>query len=97
MSQVQTGKTIREITASEQQKGEFVATVFIGTEGVWDKTFAEKISEYSEPTIVLFADGVKTECGGASSAVGPFYCLADEKVYMDLTFMNELKTQFEAN
>jgi hypothetical protein len=46
--------------------------------------------------MVLFDDGVQTECGGASSAVGPFYCPSDEKVYIDLTFMNELKSRFGA-
>jgi predicted metalloprotease len=92
MSQVKTGETTREITAAEQQQGEFVATVFADTEDVWGKIFAENNSEYREPTMVLFADGVQTEYGGASSTVGPFYCPSDEKFYMDLTFMNELKT-----
>jgi predicted metalloprotease len=96
MTQVQTGGTSREITAEEKQQGEFVATVFADTEDVWSTIFTENNLDYRKPTMVLFSDGVQTECGGASAAVGPFYCPSDEKVYMDLTFMNELKSRFGA-
>ncbi len=86
----------RELTAEETKQGEFVSVVFADTEDVWGKLFAEQGSEYQKPTMVLFTDGVQTECGGASSAVGPFYCPADQKVYIDLSFMEELKTRFGA-
>lgn len=86
----------RELTEAEQTQGKFVSVVFADTEDVWGKLFAEQGSSYEQPKMVLFTDGVQTECGGASSAVGPFYCPADQKVYIDLSFMNELKTRFGA-
>ncbi|MFC5284290.1 neutral zinc metallopeptidase [Pedobacter alpinus] len=90
------GGTERELTASEKKQGEFVSVVFADTEDIWGKIFAEQGSNYQQPKMVLFTDGVQTECGGASSAVGPFYCPADQNVYIDLTFMDELKTRFGA-
>ena len=57
------------------------------TEDVWNEQFAKMGRKYQEPTLVLFSDQVPTEgCGFASSAVGPFYCPGDQKVYIDLTF-----------
>ncbi len=87
----------RELTAEEKEMGEFMATVLADTENVWHQIFRENnIGTYKEPTMVLFTDAVQTACGGASSALGPFYCPGDQKVYMDLTFFNELKTRFGA-
>ncbi len=87
----------RELTAEEKEMGEFMATVLADTENVWHQIFSENnIGTYKEPTMVLFTDAVQTACGGASSALGPFYCPADQKVYMDLTFFKELKTRFGA-
>ncbi len=86
----------RELSEAEIRQGEFVSVVFADTEDVWGKIFTDEGSSYQQPKMVLFTDGVQTECGGASSAVGPFYCPADQKVYIDLSFMEELKTRFGA-
>ncbi len=86
----------RELTAEEKELGEFVEVVFKDTEDVWNNIFRENGSSYREPGMVLFSDAVNTACGGASSASGPFYCPADEKIYMDLRFFEELRTRFGA-
>ena len=67
------------------------------TEDVWTDLFAKAGKKYQQPHLVMFSDRVKTEgCGLASTAVGPFYCPADEKVYIDLAFYDELKKRFHA-
>lgn len=90
------GGTERELTDTEKKQGEFVSVVFADTEDVWTKLFEEQGDVYEQPKMVLFSDGVQTDCGGASSAVGPFYCPADQKVYIDLSFMDELQNRFGA-
>lgn len=79
-------------TASEQELAQFVRVVLADTEDVWNKEF----SDYREPTLVMFTDYVQSACGNASAATGPFYCPADEKVYIDLSFYNDLKNKFGA-
>lgn len=87
----------RELTAEEKSMGEFAATVLADTEDIWTKIFQENnLGVYEKPKMVLFSGSVQTACGGASSASGPFYCPADKKVYMDLTFFEELKNRFGA-
>ncbi len=87
----------RELTAQEKEVGSFVATVLADTEDVWNQIFADNnLGDYAEPTMVLFTDAVSTACGNASSASGPFYCPADQDLYMDLAFFDELKTRFGA-
>lgn len=87
----------RELTAKEKEMGRFMATVLAYTENTWNQIFNENnLGQYQEPTMVLFTDAVSTGCGNASSASGPFYCPADQKVYMDLAFFEELKTRFGA-
>lgn len=87
----------RELTAQEKEVGDFVATVLADTEDVWSQIFRDNnLGDYKEPTMVLFSDAVRSGCGNASSASGPFYCPADQKLYMDLTFFDELKTRFGA-
>ena len=86
----------RELTAEEKQLGAFVSTVFADTEDVWAKIFAENGMKYQEPGMVMFTGQVSTACGKATSSVGPFYCPADKKVYMDLDFFQELKTKYGA-
>lgn len=94
----QTQQTERvELTAEQKKIGEFTATVLADTEDVWEKIFAEnRLGTYEKPTLVLFTASVNTGCGQASSSVGPFYCPADHKLYMDMDFFEELKTRFGA-
>jgi len=74
----------------------FVSVVLADTEDVWNTLFSGQGEDYPEPTLVLFKDAVQSACGSASSATGPFYCPADRKVYIDLSFYDELKNRFGA-
>ena len=76
----------------EEELAEFSATVLADTEDIWNQL----IKEYREPTMVLFSGYVQSACGGASSATGPFYCPADEKVYLDLSFFNDMAKKLNA-
>jgi predicted metalloprotease len=83
--------------AADDQRAEFVKVVLAETEDVWHKVFQEKWGkDYSEPILVLFRDMVQSGCGSASAASGPFYCPADQKLYIDLSFYEELQTRFNA-
>ncbi|MHA4893834.1 KPN_02809 family neutral zinc metallopeptidase [Pedobacter sp. PWIIR3] len=78
-------------------EGKFVDGVFESTNQVWEIQFKEMGSTYQEPEkLTLFTDYVQSACGGASSAVGPFYCPGDRKIYIDLSFYEELKNRFGA-
>jgi predicted metalloprotease len=66
------------------------------TEDVWRSTFSEAGQQYREPTLVLFTDQVQSACGFAGAATGPFYCPGDEKVYLDLSFFEEMQQQLGA-
>ena len=76
--------------------GKFVSVVLADTEDVWRDLFRKRNAEYREPKLVLFSGAVQSACGTASTAVGPFYCPADSKVYLDLTFFRELRERFGA-
>ncbi|MFL9829676.1 neutral zinc metallopeptidase [Flavobacterium sp. ST-87] len=86
----------RDLTAAELEEQAFVKTILADNEDVWSKIFEENNLQFKNPNIVLFNGAVQTACGNASSASGPFYCPGDQKVYMDLTFFEELKTKFGA-
>jgi hypothetical protein len=86
----------QELTPEQKEMGDFAKTVLAYTEDTWGQIFQENGMQYQEPKMVLFSDAVETACGSATSASGPFYCPADQKVYMDLEFMKELKTRFGA-
>jgi len=88
--------TAANSTQNDQQK-QFVATILGYTEDVWHEQFRQMNREYTEPKLVLFTDYVQSGCGNASAQVGPFYCPLDQKVYLDLSFFNELQTRFQAN
>ena len=79
-------------TPAEQELAEFTAVVLADTEDVWN----ELIKNYREPTLVLFSGRVNSACGSASSATGPFYCPADENVYIDLSFFKEMEAKLNA-
>ncbi|WP_184306088.1 KPN_02809 family neutral zinc metallopeptidase [Aporhodopirellula rubra] len=85
-----------ELTPAEKEAGEFVSTVFADTEDVWTRLFAENDMQYRKPTLVLFKDQVRSGCGMASSGTGPFYCPADQKVYLDTSFFSQLARQLGA-
>lgn len=81
----------------EEKQADFVKATLAMTEDVWTDLFAKAGKKYQEPRLILFSHRVNTEgCGLASTAVGPFYCPADEKVYIDLAFYDELKRRFHA-
>lgn len=86
----------QQTTPEEDAKAQFVSVVLQDTEDVWNKIFADQGKDYPEPTLVLFTGQSQSGCGFASSAVGPFYCPADQKVYIDLSFYDDLKTRFGA-
>ncbi|MFA6277839.1 MAG: neutral zinc metallopeptidase [Pedobacter sp.] len=77
-------------------QGKFVAGILESTEQVWEEQFNALGSQYEKPVLRLFRDGVQSACGNASSSVGPFYCPGDHKVYIDLSFYDELKNRFGA-
>lgn len=85
-----------ETKVDQDEKGHFVSVVLADTEDVWNKLFTEEGNRYKEPTLVLFSGAVNSACGSASSATGPFYCPGDEKVYIDLSFYDELQNKFGA-
>jgi len=76
---------------------QFVATVLAETEDVWNGIFEANGRDYPEPTLVLFEDRVSSACGFASAASGPFYCPGDQKLYIDLSFYDELARRFGAS
>lgn len=83
-------------SASEAELRDFVTRVLGDTEDVWNDQFRKLGAEYREPSLVLFREEVRSGCGVASAASGPFYCPADEKIYIDLSFYEELSRQFGA-
>ena len=96
--QQQAPGTVGGIATGEGGLGDFVGVVLKDTEDVWNKVFREQLGKtYREPKLVLFSGQVQSACGFTSSAAGPFYCPGDEKVYIDLTFYNELKTKFRVS
>ncbi|WP_448606583.1 KPN_02809 family neutral zinc metallopeptidase [Paenimyroides ceti] len=86
----------RELSEQEKTLGQFSKSVFVYNNETWQQIFEENGMTYKNPGMVLFDDAVNTACGSATSAAGPFYCPADEKVYMDLRFFEELHTRFGA-
>ncbi len=85
-----------EESAAEAHLREFVSFVLADTEQTWRGIFSGLGRTYEEPTLVLFSGAVESACGFAQAAVGPFYCPADHKVYIDLSFYEELQSRFGA-
>jgi len=90
-TQVQPGSSSTEDTAAE-----FIRVVLADTEDVWNSRFAAMGRSYEEPTLVMFTQSVDSACGWASSATGPFYCPADQDIYLDLGFFGELSRRYHA-
>jgi len=85
-----------ESSPEEDKLKEFVSAVLGSTEDTWGELFQKSGRTYSDPKLVLFRGAVQSACGFAKSAVGPFYCPGDQKVYIDLGFYEELRSRFHA-
>ncbi len=84
-------------TPEEHELSQFVRVVLADTEDIWGKIFQDELGRpYEKPTLVLFTDAVQSGCGSAQAQMGPFYCPADHKLYIDLTFYQELRERFGA-
>jgi hypothetical protein len=103
---LQGGPEIQTPSVSVQRSGrpgvnddqrKFVAVVLAETEDVWQEAFRKRGRTYQPPTLVLYSGAVESACGMAGSAVGPFYCPYDHKVYLDLSFFEDLRTRFGAS
>ena len=85
------------VNQAEEELAQFVSVVLKETEDVWNKLFPEQLGKrYNEPNLVLFSGSVSSACGNASAATGPFYCPGDHKLYIDLSFYEQLKRRFNA-
>jgi len=83
-------------SSPNDELGQFAGVVLASTEDIWNELFAQEGLDYREPPLVLFSGAVQSRCGFTSAAVGPFYCPADGKVYIDLSFFNDLERRFGA-
>ncbi len=83
--------------AADDREAAFVRVVLADTEDVWTKLFGDMGRTYTDPTLVLYRDATTSGCGEASASSGPFYCPADQKVYIDLSFAQELRNRFHAS
>jgi len=86
----------RAVAPEEDQLKDFVSVILADTEDTWKEIFRRMNREYREPSLVLFSGVVRSACGTAQSAVGPFYCPPDQKVYLDLQFFRDLRDRFRA-
>jgi predicted metalloprotease len=92
----QSSQLTPEEQKADDERASFVKVVLAETEDVWNKIFNEKGQRYSEPALVLFRGVVESACGNASSASGPFYCPGDNKLYIDLSFYQDLQYKLNA-
>jgi predicted metalloprotease len=92
----QTATLTPEQQAADDERARFVKVVVAETEDVWNKIFTESGNQYAEPILVLFRDAVASACGNASAASGPFYCPGDNKMYIDLSFYQDLQNKLNA-
>lgn len=98
LDQLQIGNAGQTTMTSEKEDelAKFASVVLADCEDVWNKIFTESGKTYREPTLVLYNSQVNSACGLSGSATGPFYCPLDEKVYIDLTFLEELQIRLNA-
>lgn len=87
------GQAPEQLTPEQQEASEFVGTVLADTEDTWSPIFKQLGGTYTPPKLVLFSGAIRSGCGTAQSAMGPFYCPADQKVYIDTTFFKEMRQQ----
>jgi predicted metalloprotease len=90
------GEAVDPENDPDRERKEFVATILADTEDVWQAQFRQLGRQYEDPKLVLFSGAVDSACGQASAAVGPFYCPADSKVYLDMSFFRELQVKIHA-
>ncbi len=97
LNQMEEGSTEQvAISEEEDQMAQFVSVVLADTEEIWGKIFEASGATYRQPKLVLFSGQIQSACGYATAASGPFYCPSDEKVYIDLSFCNDLQERFGA-
>lgn len=89
-------QSARPTSPEEEELRKFTASILGTTEEVWREVFRQNGRQYKEPKLIIFADQVRSACGLASTASGPFYCPGDEQVYIDLSFYRELRSRFRA-
>lgn len=90
-------ETAYQPTAEEEELAKFAKQILAGTEDVWTAEFKKMGKTYVPPKLVLFTESVQSGCGGATSSTGPFYCSADQCVYIDLSFFSSMKQQLGAD
>lgn len=96
MGQMNNAPMSQEQMAAQDSSVQFVKYVLAYTEDVWNDLFQQMGKQYVEPKLEIFNQSTNSGCGGASAATGPFYCPSDQKVYIDLSFYDELKSRFHA-
>jgi len=89
-------QSARPGNAPEDELKQFTSVVLAETEDVWTQLFQQAGRRYKEPTLSLFTEQTRSGCGAAGASTGPFYCSADEKVYIDLSFYRDLRTRIGA-
>jgi predicted metalloprotease len=85
-----------ELSAQDKELGDFVSVILADTEDTWDQIFTSMGRQYEQPRLVLFRGSVSSACGYAQAAMGPFYCPGDKKLYIDLSFYEDMKTKLGA-
>lgn len=90
------GRGQREVTEEEQKLAKLSRQILAGTEEVWSRQFKKMGRKYTAPTLVLFSGSVNSACGRATAAARPFYCSADQKLYLDLSFLMNMKSEIGA-
>jgi len=83
----------QQLTPEQEEASEFVGTVLADTEDTWSTIFKQLGGTYTPPKLVMFSGAIRSGCGTAQAAMGPFYCPADQKVYIDTTFFKEMRQQ----
>ncbi len=96
MENQSSGQVTSHKPPANDEMARFVSKILASTESTWDPIFREGGSRYQEPKLVLFSGSTPTACGTGQSAMGPFYCPSDQKVYIDLSFYRDLKERFHA-
>ena len=94
--QVEDGSVGTTGLRTDDPQGQFVSVVLADTEETWQQIFAQRRESYQPPVLVLFTDATRSACGVGQAAMGPFYCPADRKVYLDLSFFHDLEQRFDA-